>query len=514
MRKTMLMVLMALLLALWLGAASADTFVMDALFASVEIPAEEFPIILEPDTLSEYAEWLDAQGKSMEDVSNDMLKRGVLMQCWNNEGDLCFELTASQSQQTEMVFDVNEQSEAVRREYRLSHSPRNVYSAMGYDFTSANWKNVKSGRFLVLDYIRRDAGEVLYRGLMRRTIRNGYEITLDLQVFGRSATSKDTKVLDKIWNTFQFIEVKPMPPIASAQISLSKTPPEETNEPSFALEGTAAEGVKLTAVVMGLTYPDPMLFDAVVGSAGKFKLPITLPKEGVFLITVTGEYQGEDVIELAYPVTYQRMLLAVNVTSEVPETLTTSELTIEGYSVQGASIQAFQTGEAVQQKRVGGEGKFTVKFKIDEEGPCEVALVFSKKDLTDRRVVYTVNRKWTDEDMLTQLEKQAIKPGYLALIKKMKEYEGRVMGYRAYLVSVNKSGEDWIAQMALTKDKGAYGEMIVVVCSEEPTFRIGDRVMMYGTCVGMSLGVSNEDDVLTDTGSSYPCFDLLLLAAL
>lgn len=57
--------------------------------------------------------------------------------------------------------------------------------------------------------------------------------------------------------------------------------------------------------------------EVTVGANGKFKMPVTLPKEGVYLLTLTGENQGEDVVELAYPVTYSRTLLPVVLKNDV-----------------------------------------------------------------------------------------------------------------------------------------------------------------------------------------------------
>ncbi|MDD3335878.1 MAG: hypothetical protein PHI98_10245 [Eubacteriales bacterium] len=505
MRKLIPLLLTVLLFTLICGVACADVYVLDSIYASIDV-GESFPVVLRPDHLSVFETWLTAREKTVEAVTADFEKRGVLLQCWNEEGDMCFELTAVQSEQSQLIFDVNEQSTAVRRSYRLVHYPRNEIA--GYDFSAADWKNTDNGRFLVLKYNRRDMGETLYRGLMRRTIRNGYEISLDLQVYGRSVTNKDTVALNNLMNSFQFIQIQPMPPAASAQIDITETPPTETNDPSFKLKGTAAVGVKLTAVIMGLSSPDPIVLETTTDKSGKFEMPITLPKEGVFLITVTGEHQGEEVIELAYPVTYQRTLLTVNVTSQVPEVVTGSELSITGTSEPGASIQVFLNSEAVEQKHVTAAGKFKIDFNLNEEGAYEIGIVFSQKGLADRRLTYTVIRQWSDADTLKQLQQEAIKPAYATLINKMEGYEGRIMGYRAYLIGVSNSGDEWIAQMALTKNKDQYSGIILVVCPEEPSFSIGQRVTMYGTCVGMSLGNYGVDGE-ADT-ESYPCFDLLL----
>lgn len=48
----------------------------------------------------------------------------------------------------------------------------------------------------------------------------------------------------------------------------------------------------------------------------------------MFLITITGEYQGEEVVELAYPVTYQRTLLTVNFTTKPGDTVSQDEVGI------------------------------------------------------------------------------------------------------------------------------------------------------------------------------------------
>ncbi|NLO86299.1 MAG: hypothetical protein GX096_12905 [Clostridiales bacterium] len=498
-----------LLLVVLIGApALAETYVFDDILSTIEIPDNY--IILTPNNLDDKAVWLQSRGTTTEALTNDFLKRGVLVQAWSEESDMCLEITAVANERSNRIFDVNEQSESIRGSYRTSHYPDNEYD--GYEFTASDWKNTKNGRFLVMKYTRRDSGEILYRGLMRRTIRNGYEITLDLQVYDRNVTTKDNTALNKIWDTYQFVEVKSLPAAASAKINITKIPPTETNDASFAIEGTAAKDVKMIAVIMGLSYPDPIVSEVVVTSNGKIKLPIKLPKEGVFLITVTAEYQGEEVGEFAYPVTYQQSLLTVNFKTEVPTLVTTSELTISGTGEPGASIQIFVNSESIATKKVTGAGQFKIEIDTAEEGPYEVVLAFHKKNLADRRFTFTFNRQWTEVDMLDDLAKQAIKPSYSNLKSKMESYEGRVMGYRAYLLSTNESGDEWISQMAITKNGQKYSGIILVISDEKPSFEIGERIMMYGTCEGMSIDVTGVDG--DEAGGSYPCFDLLLFSTL
>ena len=500
--------LLLLLLLLACAPALAETYVFDQLYATMEMP--EGYIVLTPDNLNNYSDWLEARGSSMEIASNDFLARGVLLQAWTEEGDACFELRAVQNERSASIFDVNEQTSDVRGVYRTSHYPNNEYE--GYEFTTSEWKNTDNGRFLVLRYTRRDNGEILYRGFMRRTIRNGYEIDFDMQIYGRSTTNKDNTNLNKIWETFTFVEVLPLPPKASARILITDEPPAETNEQEYEIEGTAAEGVTLTAVVMGLSYPEPIVTEATAGKNGKFSLPINLPREGVFLITITGEYQGEEVVELAYPVTYQRTLLTVNFTTKPGDTVSQDEVEFAGTAEPGATIQIFLNGEDAMTKRVTSAGKFSISLDAEEEGVYEAVLAFSKKNLADRRFTFTFTRKWTEEDMMDYLNEQSISPSYSQLIDKMEGYEGRIMDYKAYIVDISESGDMYIIRMALNRKNDEYSNIILVTSEEKPNFQVDERVMMYGTCAGMSLstGVEGEEE----DPESYPCFELLLFASL
>ena len=512
MRKWFWGALLALALLLPVLPACAQTWVFDQLYATMEVP--DTYTVLTPDNVASFADWLTARNTSSEDAANDMLARGVLLQCWNTDGDVCFELTATQSDQAKNIFDVNEQSSSMRAQYRLGHYPENLYLDQGFEFSSADWKNTQDGRFLILRYVKSDNGVLNHRGLMRRTIRNGYEITFDLQVYNRSITNKDNTALNKLWETFHFVEVQPLPAAASAKVSITEAPPTETSEKDFNLAGTAAPGVKFTAVVMGLSYPTPTVSETDVGTSGKFKIPISLPKEGVFMVTVTAEYNGEDVMELAYPVTYQRTLLTVNVTTEVPAVVTADTFSILGQSTPGAQIQVFVNDELVDRKKVTAAGRFKIDLDTAEEGDYAVVLVFNKTGLADRRVNYQFTRKWSETDMVKRLQSEAIKPGYNTLVSKIDGYVGRTMGYKCYLVEKTQSGDGWILKMALTKKNSGYSGVFLVTTDEETTLAVDTRVMMYGRCTGMSEPATDAEGTADTTAVTYPVFELLLLSAL
>ena len=158
MRKVLPLLILALVL--FCVPALAETYVFDDLLSTMEMPSGY--VVLTPDNLTEYDSWLRANGSSMDEKSADFERRGVLLQAWTEKFDVCFELRANQTEQTQMIFDVNEQTSDTRGQYRTSHYPKNEYD--GYNFTSSEWKNTDEGRFLVLKYTRKESGEILYRG--------------------------------------------------------------------------------------------------------------------------------------------------------------------------------------------------------------------------------------------------------------------------------------------------------------------------------------------------------------
>ena len=489
--------------------AAAETYVLNEVYASIDIP-EQY-VVLTGDNLTEYSEWLEGRGTTQEAVTNDFIKRGVILQAWDNENSACFEIRAVQTEESQLIFDVNEQSSGVRGEYRTSHFPNNEYA--GYDFSSSDWKNTDEGRFLILKYIRRDNGEILYRGFMRRTIRNGYQIDCDMQIYGRAATDKDNSNLNKLWNTFHFIQVLEMPPAAKAQLMITNPPPVETNEKKFVIGGTAAKGVAITTVVMGMmSNADPVVTTTVVDANGKFSISIQLSKEGVFVITLFAEFQDQEIYEKAYPVTYEHTLLTVNFTSEPGEAVMENEVKISGTSVPGASIQMFVNENAIDTKKVTSAGKFAVTFDTFEEGEYNIALVFNKSGLESRRFNWVFTRRWTENDTQEYLQRQAVKPAYQTLINKMEGYTGRIMGYEAYLVNCSESNGQYVLLMAMHRKNKVYSQYLLVMTDEKPRFEIGEKLKMYGTCEGMSSIADAPEEMKSE--ASYPCFSLLLLCSL
>ena len=135
------------------------------------------------------------------------------------------------------------------------------------------------------------------------------------------------------------------------------------------------------------------------------------------------------------------------------------------------------------------------------------------------RILATADEETTMAGARVIAESQAIKPAYNNLVSKIEGYDGRVMGYKCYVVSIAQSGSEWILKLALSKKATGYDNIILAVTDSEPTVVPDDHVMMYGTCAGMSLPGDDKDTTGDASGASskegsYPTFELLQISAL
>ena len=504
MRKYALILLLTLL-ALLPVSACADTLTFNSIHAEVTIP--DGYIILMPDNLEFHPEWIERLGTTADAMLADYQARGVLMQAWATEGDACLELTAVRDDLAQQYFDLDQQEASVRTTYKNNHTNGTYFSSLGYKFSSAEWKNVASryGRVLQLKYTRTTAaGET--QGYMRRTIRNGYTVTLDYQAVGRSSTSADSKALDSIMNTFSFTTSLPKPPEVAADLVFTSKPPAETNTGKFTVKGTGDAGLHIIGVVMRMSDPDPIILETDVNKKGNFSLDVALPREGVWLMTLTVENQGVVTEEVFFDTTtYQKSLLPVNLNQELPTTLTADTLTISGTTMGQTSIQCLVEGPTTfnKQVRTNNSGGFSFKINTKTEGEYTITLVFTKKDYSTRRLQTVATRILTEEDVKNGYRNEAIKPAYSTLTSKLSGYTGKIMHYDLYCVSIEQSGDEWLVYMAMDKKKSGYKNIVVVVTEEVPPFVADSQVHMYGRCTG-------PYEVTSDSGTTtYPSFDLL-----
>ena len=506
MRKLLLSLLFLLCLLLP-AAALADSFTFAEQGVSFTIPSGKYTFIT-AENVDGQTSWLEAHSTTAEAVREDFTERGVLLQAWGTAGDVMIEITAVQDIYGQQYYDVNQVSESERKNYRLGHSSDKTgeWRALGYDYTSAQWKNYKNaGRFLVLEYSRTVNG-MSYRGVARKTIRNGWHIHVDYQVYDRKPKTSDKNALEAIITSWEFHAVTSRPADSATRIIFTSTPPQETNTGKFTLAGSGSSGLKVLCVAMRMSTRDVYQFEATTDNKGKFELPIQLPKEGYWLLTYT-VYNGENVVEEGAfdAITYDDMLLTVRLNTQLPETMTLTgqSLTISGTTMKQTKVQCIVDGRYNKQITTNNSGTFSFTFDTTEEGLYNITLVFEKKGYSARRFSCQATRELTPEDLKQSIRDEAIKPTYKNLKDKIDSYRGRYMVYTLNIKEITPTSTGYVTFAAMKKTKsGVYQEIVAIRTTEEPVWRVGTAVRMYLKCLGMY-------DVVGDEGtSSYPYFDL------
>lgn len=504
MRKIVLLLMLLLSLCVCAG-AQADSFTFDDCSAACEISGDKYTILTR-DNISSQADWLTARGLTAAGVLSDWDERGVHLQAWSLTGDVCIEITAVQDEFAAQYYDVNQITEEERKTYRLGHSSDKdgYYRAQGYDYETPTWKNMtNTGRFLQLEYTRTVNGET-YRGYARKTIRNGYTIMVDYQVYGRSLKNSDKTALDAIMKTWEFLEIFPRPVTSVSSLVFTARPPRETNTGKFTVEGKGTAGLNIIGVVMRMSSSDVKQFEVTIGKSGKFEMDVQLPKEGVWLMTYTVE-NGSTVVEEGVfdIITYEKDLLTVSLNSELPTVLTGKELVISGVTMKQTTVQCIVDGRYQKTVTTNNTGKFSFTIDTSAEGDYTITLVFEKKGYSSRRFRSEATRTYTEEDRRQMIRDEAVKPAYATLTGKLSGYTGRYMVYTLYVERIEETPTGFLTFAGMSRTKsGAYQNPVIVRSSEQPAYQAGDAVKMYLKCIG-------SYEVHADSGAKeYPYFDL------
>lgn len=506
MRKIFFILVLVLLLLLALPAL-AQNFFFEGVNLTIDIPNTY--TIITPQTAEANAQFLLSKGYNASEVGEIFAADGILLQAWNASGDVCFQLTALQDADGTRYFNIDDQTVATRGAYRKEHLSGEAYKTLGIKYSSAEWKKTSQyGRVLMLKYTQKEGDTVVSRGYARRTIRNGYTVTFDMQVFGRTLKGADNDALNKIMASVFFTEGEGA--AAVGKIVFEDIPPEETNTASFTVTGRGAPGLTITGTLVSISATNATNIDVTINKKGEFSMPVTLPHEGVFMLTFTVKNGDTVTEEPVFPaINYNASLLPVNilVPSELPSFAIDSNKTIiSGTSVKGAKVQLLY-GDTNKTVKVGSKNTFSFSVDTSKEGVYDFTLVFSKTGAETRRFNLQGTRVLTQSEIQAAYKKDAVKPSYKNLVNKINGYDGRIMVYSPYITEIRQDGEDWLVTMAMTRNNnGSYKDFIVMSTTQEPTFTIGNAYKMYLRCIGMYT-------TLSEGGSeqNYPHFELLFV---
>jgi len=490
-RSVFLLCVVMLLLGL-LPAASAEAYEFTGVHAGVSLPEGVYDPVLTPANLKDHEAFIQSQGGTVAAWAADFEAKGILLQAYDNANNRMLVITALKDVDGQQYFDINEHTPDVRAKYRTSHGASGAYSILGYRYDSVSWKNFpKVGRFLQLRYSYRQGGEVVRRGYQRRSIRNGYTITVDLQVFGRQLTTRDNTALNKVFDTFAFSQILPVPPLP---ISLDETAtaPVETSKSSFVMKGKTKPEASLRAVLMSFSSSETKVFEAKANKAGVYNMPIDLPGENIYVMTLTVSSPGLEDLNRSYNIRYQSGLIPVSLAMAPPAELKEDQFTLAGSTTESGVRATLTVNGEETSKNVARNGSFSFTFDTKAEGNYAIRLVLTKKGLQDRVFNYTAMRVLSPEARENLLRQNALSPTYQELITNPNMYDGKMLMYEGTLISKEDKQDSWVLRFALTKTDAGFSDVLLLTSDTEPAFQAGSQVRVFGQMVGMNIGRDDQ----------------------
>ncbi len=304
MAKKICAVTAALILILSFTAAHATGYSFPDYYITLDVPTD-WPIVLTMDNLDSQFNALDSLGTDAEAMKSVFESDGILLEAVDSANNRTFVLSCLKTVDSEMYFDLNEQDSEMRKEYRTSHTNGTAYGLMGYKYAHATWKSYNNNRlrFLCTEYTLMKDGSVDHYGYQRRTIRNGYTITLDVQVRGRQLKSSDEKALEKLMDGFAFMRVLPLPKLPT-RISITGEPPATSKNGTFTVKGTTVRKADITVTAISLTNSSSTVYQTAANGSGVFSVKVTLPAFGIYSIVISAETPDSLRSQFTYTVNY------------------------------------------------------------------------------------------------------------------------------------------------------------------------------------------------------------------
>lgn len=498
--------MMILMLSAVPAVAAETPYQLDPVYGRLTLDDEWFAKVLTPPTLEANQEWLSSQGLSLEEVKTRYEEDGVLLEAYDPENSRVLVVTAVQDVNAEEIYDVNLVDEETRRNYRLNHSKDVFYGIQGYRYESATWKNYGGnlGRFLQLKYTLSSEGTIKMRGYQRRTVRNGYTITFDLQVTGRNAKDADAKFVDKIVNRFIFTEIKNAPE-GACRLTFSEEPPREVTEDTLTISGKTEANASVSATLISMTDSKTASFSDTANKSGKYSMKIQFPQQGTFTLTVVAVTEDGRTAQKTASIMYQRDYIPFNLNTPIPANLSSNTLEIAGTTANGVTTQLSVTGPVnIHQSKTGRKFSFTVNTK--QEGDYQIVITVSKQGMTPRSITYTANRTLTEAERMERIKSGAQKLKYSAVKNGVSRYAGKTIVMSGYVMDVTPSSTEWVVKMAINRKNGVYTDYIFVICRTDPGLGKETHVRMYGTLS------ENKYIEVAENGQNmeYPRFESLL----
>lgn len=485
--KKIFLVLLAALLTLLCVNACADSYHFASIYMTVEVPQDTYTVQLTRENLAANEAFINGLGETLDSMQEKFSQQGICLMAFDTTHGRTLVITAVQDAQAKELYDINEQTADTRASYRANHSNGTYCGALGYKFESCEWKNFgdEQGRFLMLKYALRENGAVVRRGLWRRTIRNGYTITLDIQVEGRQVTSADITAMNKIQETISFTQADTSPD-SPLTLTFTAPPPELTNSASFTVKGNTRAGATVVVAYVSMKGGSKTL-TATADGKGVFSVDVTLPSKDLYnmIVSVMASEGTENEQEISqnFQVEYDPTLLPVTFTSAFPNAFTEDSFKLAGTTLSGVSVQLEVNGK-LQTKQTGNAKTFAFTVDTSKEGSYEILLTFTKKNYATRVFNYTIARVMDSDTQRQSIRSSAIAPTYTKLKNASASYEGKNVRVNGYIVSIEQGAGEWLITFAAQKKGENYSDYIMVLSDSAVSLPVGTHATLYGTGAG------------------------------
>ncbi|MDR1568868.1 MAG: hypothetical protein LBS72_00080 [Oscillospiraceae bacterium] len=495
--------LLALLCALPIMAASAQTVILPNAQLSSEFPADW--LIVTPETAARNAAMLGTTADLAETL---MRSDNIVVAAFSPAKDAALRVRMSESEDAGVYFDIERYTPEMRAAIKEDYLDASIWKVTGLRFTAAEWKKTSAaGRYLRLTYNRREGDEIVSRGVMAFTVRNGREVTLQLQVEGRQPTSKELKMFDEWLADTKYTPELTMPPLP-AGFEFDAAPPQETITTELKIKGkTAPAAVVSASLVQGGSAPFK-IGEAVAKASGAFTLPITLPGEGTWTLVLESICEGYSTTRIESPLSCNSARIPINLSTPLEGEIWDAQPRLIGTTLPGVKITV-QDGEDTLTKRAS-EGTFNIKLNPQPEGERTVRVTLSAQGMSDRTVTYRFDRRWNTNDYAEYLDDQAKNISYANLVEKSDKYKGSVVCFTGEVLdSVYEEGTTFIR--LATSDKKSRQEVCFAI-EEEQLIQTGSVWVCYGRVTGVQYvpnqATMPEEESVAD--APVPLFDLLL----
>ena len=490
-------VILLILAALLLSAlpASADTYKFPQIFMVVDIPLD-YTEQLTGDNLEQHSEYLASIGETPESMKERFRSEGILVWACNPEKDRTVVITAVQDDAASQLYDINEQTPQTRASYKANYQNGVFYSKADYTFESVEWKNFgdNQGRFLMLRYARKIDGKVAWKGEWRRTIRDGYTITVDMRVGNRNVKGADIDALNVIQNSIAFVIMTDAPE-ALLTLAFSAPPPETTGSDSFTIKGTTRPGASVVVAYASLQSNQSKAFTTTADGMGAFSVDIKLPGKDLYnlIVSVTANEgtDSEETVSRDFSVDYDPNALPVAFTSPFPEVFTTDSFKLNGTTLTGVTIQLVVNNQ-LQTKKTGNNRTFAFTVDTSKEGVYDIQLTFSKKEYDTRILSYRINRVMDEGQRREAVRAEARSPEYANIASSPDRYVGRVLRYKGYVIDAEQNGAEWIVTFATQKSGSRFKNLIIVLSDSPVTVDPDTEVKLYGTMTGTYSSLTED----------------------